>query len=103
LEATGSGDYVTVTFTVSATGTYRLSAAPTEGPARGIYTLRMDGAPVGGSQDTYSAAAASPGAVDYGSVQLSGGTHTLTLAVAGKNAQSTGYAIGLDYFVLTPA
>src|SRR5439155_6694293 len=40
--------------------------------------------------------------VDHGIVAFDGGPATLRYAVTGRNEQSTGYRLGIDYLALTP-
>jgi hypothetical protein len=53
--------------------------------------------------DGYSASVARSASTNFGSVQLSSGTHTIGFRVTGKNAASSSYGIGIDSVSLTPS
>lgn len=98
--ADSAGDKVTVRFTVPATGTYDASWVLTKAPDYGIVQLAVDGAALGDPFDGYE-----PGRVLIappltGTLQLTAGTHELTMTVTGKNDASTGFLAGLDLLKL---
>ncbi len=53
--------------------------------------------------DLFSANVERSNAIDFGSVLLSPGAHTLRFEVLGKNALATGYNIGIDCIILSPS
>lgn len=96
-----AGDQAVLSFDVSTAGTYDLSSVFTQARDYGIVTMAIDGNAVGSAFDGYhSPNVVVTGPIDEGQVNLSAGTHTLTLTVTGKNASSTNYLVGLDYLAL---
>jgi len=101
LRAESADQRVTVALEVPRAGTYDLSAILTKAPDYGIHTLSVDGEPIGEPFDGYDADGVSTQEVDYGTVELSEGRHTLTLTVTGKNPASSGFFAGVDLFALS--
>lgn len=97
------GDYVEFSVTVPAPGLYSIGSAIKRFTSRGIFQVKVDGVAKGAPVDGYSSSPVfnlyANGFVTFDTA----GTHTIRLEITGKNAASTGYTIGLDYFVLTPA
>jgi len=107
LAATAPGDFVTYAVPVPEAGSYAVSARVGTGPGAGMWQLSVsDGpgspsGPVGGVQDGFAAA---PGwtTLELGSVSFtSAGGKPFTFAVTGRNGQSTGYGLVLDYLTVT--
>jgi len=102
-----AGQTVDLAFGVARAGTYRVDAGVTMAPDYGIVTLSLDGQPLVSGFDGYQHGTAS-GTVDVAPVVLTGGmpltagTHTLTIAVTGRNPASSGAFAGVDYLDLTP-
>jgi hypothetical protein len=90
----------TVAFDVPKAGTYDLSTVLTKAPDYGIHTLSVDGQRIGEPFDGYDPTGVSTQEVNYGTVQLDEGRHTLTLTVTGKNAASRGFFAGVDLIQL---
>jgi hypothetical protein len=64
--------------------------------------LQVDGTPLGGTLDQYSATIAYPVAT-FGTVTFaSTGNHIIRLTVAGKNASAGAFTLSADKFTLTP-
>jgi hypothetical protein len=61
----------------------------------GVWSVALDGKPVGHSVDLYSPALAVR-EVRIGMVDLDAGEHELTFTCRGRNPASTGYCIGID-------
>lgn len=125
LNASASGDFVTYTLTNLNAGCYRISVGADAGANRGMFQLACGAnggalTNVGGVQDTYSPTnlvyCLPTNAVtttllwtnlvrefDCGVWQApSNGACQFRFAIAGKHANSTGYALVLDYVKLTP-
>lgn len=97
-----AGDQVTVAFDVPTTGSYDLAAVQTKARDYGINTLAVDGTTVGAPLDAYNNPDVTvTGPIDYGTMPLAAGRHTLTITVTGHNPASAGFFAGLDYFTLT--
>jgi len=90
-----AGDSVTVAFEAPKAGAYDLSAVFTRAGDYGIHELSLDGQRLGEPFDAYNPALGTQRA-EYGQVELSGGRHTLTFTVTGKNASSGGFFAGVD-------
>jgi hypothetical protein len=99
--ASRADERVTVALEVPQAGTYDLSAVVTKAPDYGIHTLSVDGQAIGEPFDGYDADGVSTQEVEYGTLALSAGRHTLTLTVTGKNPASRGYFAGVDLFALS--
>ena len=111
----GPGSKLKVPFEVDEAGDFELSTQVAQGSDYGIYTVLLDGkppvAPVlehepgadvrpqlsfdGYAYETYVG-------MDYqiGWPRLTKGKHTVTFVCTGKNAASTGYALGVDNLIL---
>jgi Protein of unknown function (DUF2961)/HEAT repeats len=111
----GAGSRLTIPFDVTEAGDYELYTQVAQGSDYGIYTVLLDGkppaAPVlehepgadvrpqlsfdGYAYETYVG-------LDYqiGWPRLTKGPHTITFVCIGKNAASTGYALGVDNLIL---
>ena len=100
-QADGAGDSFTVELQVPRTGTYAVSALQSRAADYGITQLAIDGTATSGSFDGYGPP---PGVTvaraDYGTVELTEGTHSVRFTVTGKNAASTGYFAGIDLLEL---
>jgi glucose/arabinose dehydrogenase len=102
LNATAVGNYMQFTTPSLAAGSYMVQLAYKTNTNRGITILAVDGAQVGDPVDEYSATVSYP-TVTFGAVTFaSAGTHTVRLAVTGKNASSTAYNLIADRFIFTP-
>ena len=111
----GEGSRLTIPFDVAEAGDYELYTQVAQGSDYGIYSVLLDGkppaAPVlehepgadvrpqlsfdGYAYETYVG-------MDYqiGWPRLTKGRHTVTFVCLGKNAASTGYAVGVDNLIL---
>ena len=102
IRPTAAGQELTLGVPVSQAGSYRITAIQTQAGDYGIDTLAVDGAVTGAPFDGYH----TPGVViappvDYGTVDLTAGTHRFTVTATGKNAAATGFLVGIDAFRLT--
>ncbi len=92
------GDSITFTTGSIAAGTYQLQMEWKGLTSRGILQLSVDGSNVGGTLDQYATGQTYP-TTTFGNVTFaSTGTHTIKLAVTGKNASSSGYILSADKF-----
>jgi hypothetical protein len=109
-QAAAEQDYLTFVAPDLAQGLYDISVTVQTGPDRGEFRLEVsdslsgDTLPIGAAQDTYSAETAG------GQVKLAGlngffhddGPQYVRLRVTGRDAASSGYALGIDQLTFTP-
>lgn len=113
LRANGPGAGIDVPFDVAADGFYEIVAQIAHASDYGDYTVKLDGAPLGGPPEGRAGgrtrevrvAAYNPElyvAADHliGWVDLTQGRHILTFTCTGKNEASRGFNLGIDNFVL---
>lgn len=116
LEAAGPGARIEIPFEVEAAGRYELLAQVAHAPDYGIYSVLLDGQPLGAAQDLEHEPGANTGggtvinawhtelyvAEDHVLAwpELKAGPHVLTFVCQGKDQRSTGYHLGLDTLVL---
>lgn len=104
LRPTAAGQSASFGLDIPVDGTYSLAAALTSAPDYGIVTLAIDGTTIGTPYDGYSASGvAVSGLLDYGSMPLTAGRHTLTATVTGKDPAAAGLLAGIDLLRLTLA
>ena len=114
-EAEGKGSRLIVPFDVPEAGDYELYTELAQGSDYGIYTVLLDGKPPVAPQlehepgadvrpqmefDGYAYETYVGAAYQVGWPRLTAGRHSLTYLCVGKNAASTGYALGVDNIVL---
>jgi len=100
LTANAAGDYINYSVYVPRAGTYYVFVGAKKHASRGIFQLYVDNAPQGSPQDSY---ALNDAYTDYylGQITFSSlGTKSFKFALTGKNANSTGYTLALDYVKL---
>jgi hypothetical protein len=103
-QANAPGESVDVAFPVARAGTYRVDVAVTGAPDYGIVTLSLDGRAMLTDFDAYAPSSVVVSRQNLGTaIPLTAGTHTLTIAVTGRNPASGGVYAGVDYLDLTPA
>ncbi|MGC5629253.1 DUF2961 domain-containing protein [Georgenia sp. Z1344] len=101
-KATEVGHTATLAFDVPADGTYDLAGVFTRAADYGIVEVLVDGEVVGEPVDGYGAEGVSlTDPIGLGTVELTAGTHELTLRVTGQNEAAAGFFVGLDYLTLT--
>lgn len=66
-------------------------------------TLTMEISPQSATFEGYAPSVSHSGDTNFGSLQLSSGTHTIKFEVTGKNASSSGYGMGIDSITLSPS
>lgn len=104
LSGTGiaAGDYIQFTTPSVPAGVYNLQFSYHKASSRGIAQVSVDGTNVGSTVDQY----ASPSSYQTTTIGLvtfgTAGTHTIKLAVTGKNASSTDFTLSADCFKLEP-
>lgn len=104
MQATAAGQSTKVTFNVATAGRYDLAAVQTVAHDYGVVGVAVDGAAVGGPFDGYAPAVRITNvAQEYGAVNLSAGSHTLTLTATAKDAWAANYYAGFDYLLLSPS
>lgn len=102
LSADAVGDYITYDVNLTKSGTYKVLVGAKKQDSRGIFQLSIDGLSQGSAQDNYSSS------VSYVEFDLgdktfdTSGAKQFKLTVTGKNANSLGYTLGLDYIKLVP-
>ena len=90
---------LTLPFEAKEAGRYSILVAFTHARDYGIFQVELDGAPLGNPVDLYNPTVVSKDKT-LGPVDLTAGSHTLTLRNVGKNAESTGFFLGMDGFLL---
>ncbi len=96
----GVGDSITFTFNSVKNLKGALKMAYCKGSDFGIHKIYLDGEPIAGEVDSYNAKVTNTSEIILGNVELSKGSHTLTVEVAGKNENSSGYFFALDRLVI---
>jgi hypothetical protein len=109
------GDRATFYFNVPATGAWEIGANLTTGTADGIWDIILDSGQstqktLMAGFDGYQPAGGSPRFLHFGVVKdaagrpmtLNKGVHSVTFAMTGKNAASTGYQAGIDLLRISP-
>lgn len=99
---TAAGASFTLEVPVETTGRYRVLVYLTKAVDYGQVEMRLDGRKVGSTFDGYHEGVIPSGPVDLGTMELSSGAHRLQFTVTGKNAQATGYLVGVDAIQLQP-
>jgi hypothetical protein len=102
LNANSAGDFATYTLPVAAAGTYSVRVRVKRQNTRGIYQLGVQGAPLGQPMDFY-ASGDTYEELTVGTVRFaSPGSTTVSFTAVGKNSNSQGLTLGLDYIALVP-
>jgi hypothetical protein len=99
---TDAGGYVELQIEVPLTGAYTLALSLTQAPSYGQAAVTLDGQRVGPDFDGFAEKVTPPTRLPLGRIELSEGRHWLRLTAAGKNTQSTGFALGIDCLELRP-
>lgn len=93
---------LTLKVPVAKAGKYEVTVKCTSSWDYGIYQMSLNGKPVGGKLDLYSADVKSAPPANLGVLDLPAGTFDLTFKCVGKNAESKGVFFGLEEIELTP-
>ena len=106
---TNAGDTLVLNFTVENAGTYELALNLTKAADYGNLSFAVNGQPVGGTGGSallYNFIGYNNGVVtelhSLGTHTLASGSHTLTLTVLGKEANSANYFAGIDFLRIVP-
>ncbi len=81
-------------------GLYSVSLGLTKGPDYGVIEAAVDGRRSANGFDGYSPQV-TRARVDLGAFMLQPGRHSISLTIAGKNRQSTGFLVGVDRVMAT--
>ncbi len=90
---------LTVPFTISKLGKYRVFVHATRSFDYGIYRVRLDGVMIKPAVDLF-ATTVLPQVINLGVRQLSAGSHTVSLECLGSGSESSGYYLGLDCLLI---
>jgi hypothetical protein len=98
------GAYLQFTVSVPQPGTYDVRFATKQAPNRAIVQTSVNGVNLGPGQDEYNPNGAGVFAeYDLGTVTLSAaGNYAFKFLATGKNANSTGYTVVVDYIKMIP-
>jgi hypothetical protein len=99
-DADRSNARLVLTFNVPQEGYYGITLGLLKGPEYGRGWVSVDGRPVSDILDAYAAVPSIERTSAGNAGLLSPGTHILTVHLVGKNEQSTGRSIGIDYLAL---
>jgi hypothetical protein len=98
LNATATGQSMTLTTPSIPAGTYQVQFRYRTNTSRGQHTVAIDGTPLGGTIDQYATTSTYPTAT-LGTVTFATtGTHTIVLTVTGKDSAATHFYITADKF-----
>nr|WP_201468543.1 polysaccharide lyase family 8 super-sandwich domain-containing protein [Microbacterium hydrocarbonoxydans] len=100
--AYGATEHVEYPVSVDRSGPYRLTVGVMRFSDSGTYQLQIDGDDVGDPIDLYRPSGKVV-EVDLGTVTMSAGAHDFTFTAVGKNPNSLGYKLPLDYIQLDSA
>lgn len=96
----GEGDFIEYALDVPEAGVYAVKVNNKTGADRGIYQLNINGAAQGQPYDQYSASEAYV-EEDFGLVHFdSAGAKMFKFVIVGRNTESSGYDLGIDYIRL---
>ncbi|HTB81245.1 MAG TPA: putative Ig domain-containing protein, partial [Opitutaceae bacterium] len=102
LNATAASQTMTLTTPSVAAGTYQVQFHYQTATTRGQHTVKIDGTQIGSTIDQFASTSAyttaTLGNITFGTT----GTHSILLAVTGKNSSSTKFTVTADSFILTP-
>jgi uncharacterized protein with LGFP repeats len=100
LQSTGPGQSLTFAIDTPTAVTYGLTLALTRARDYGIANVSVDGRQLGPAFDGYAPTVSPSGPLAFSFVSLSAGSHTVTVAVSGRDPASAGYFVGVDYLQL---
>ncbi|MEK7951104.1 DUF2961 domain-containing protein [Luteolibacter soli] len=97
-----AGDEIEIEFPVGKSGRQELVVAFSKAPDYGVFTISVDGQPLGKEFDFFDDKVTSTGEISLGDFNLTAGKHVLTAKAVGRNPKSrpgaTGaHVFGLDY------
>ncbi|MEN3310406.1 MAG: hypothetical protein V7603_6608 [Micromonosporaceae bacterium] len=103
VKAPAGGAFLTVRFTVAAAGRFALLMGQTMAPDYGFTSVFVDGHEIGHEFNGFFPTVTNTPPLRQGDIRLSQGTHTLKLVINTRDASSTGYNAGFDFFELARA
>lgn len=95
-----AGETLTVTLPAPAEGEYDLTGYFTRAKDYGTIQVLQGDTPVGREINLYNAEVRPTGAISLGRIRLKAGPNPLRVRVTGKSAESMGYLVGIDAFLL---
>ena len=98
LDAENTGSWMEFTTPSIPAGTYSLRLGYKTNNNRGIASVKVDGAAVGGTIDQYASPSTYPTATVGTVTFAASGTHKIRLTVTGKNSASSSYVLSADKF-----
>jgi hypothetical protein len=98
-----AGAVLDIAFDVAAPAVYAVELYFTRAPDYARIAVQIDGNSMVSSLDISAPSVAPPAPFQAGRAPLVAGPHTLSVRIEGKNAQSTGYLVGLDQIRLYPS
>ena len=99
---TKPGARLTLTVPAPTAGTYELIGYFTRANDYGNVRVLVNGTPLAVTVSGYNPDVVPTGPIALGRVPLNAGPNQIVLEIAGKDARSSGYLVGLDGFVLRP-
>jgi hypothetical protein len=96
------GDRMKVALPVPEAGEYAIVAGFTKAPDYGVVAIEVDGKPLGAPIDLYDPRVIHSGPIELGRATLAAGERPMSLVIAGKNAKSKAFLVGLDWIKLVP-
>jgi hypothetical protein len=102
LIADGKGAKITQTIEVPRADQYEIRAVLTHGPEYAQVALVVSGKWIGQPHDCYAPKPVAGSVVTFGTTALKAGKNEITLQVAGKSSDASGYKIGIDSYVVRP-
>ena len=99
---TRRGGMVKFALPVKESGSYEVFGRFVRSYDYGTIQLAIDGKKVGKPFNAYSPTVVPSDPVRFGKIELKKGEHTLSFTVVGKDPDSAGYFMGLDYILLKP-
>jgi len=91
----GAGDFVEVGVSVPQAGEYEVVVGTLDYTGRGVAQVSVDERPVGDPMDMFTTEGVTRSEHSLGKLELERGDHTVRFTVAGKNAASDGYYLGI--------
>lgn len=98
-QGAGPGGQLTIPVVVPARDWYRVRIEFTRAPDFGDVQLLVDGQKVGPVFSGFDSRVSPSGPVEFGSLSLNPGSHTLSLMIVGKRSTATNYFVGVDRII----
>jgi len=94
-------DFFEVQISITETDTFDIAGYFTKSSNYGNFQLEIDGNPLGNSISLYAVTTSRSPKIEFGTMYLEAGDHSILFRVTGKNSSSTNYHIGWDNLLLT--